>query len=369
MRPVYSAHMQHRASLRTLKDPLFIVFLTMFLILFILFPWKMRNSILSFPLHTFIALFTLMLVTEGMKESGYFSEISLKILKKFTSERNMALFLVTLSAGLSTFLTNDVALFITIPLTLAVLSQVRKDLSKLIVFNAIAVNVGSALTPIGNPQNLYLWHQWGIPFWEFIYLMVPPVVISLFLLFIFVFISFPSGEMKIKILSTSKVDRKKFLVFLLFLFLFIIIMQTNFEYCASLIILVTSLIFFQRILKKVDYILLLIFALIFLDFDALPMILNLPATSHSASDVYVLSILLSQVMSNVPATVFLSHLTSHRVALAWGANIGGNGLLIASLANMLALRLSRRKILYEFHKYSVPFLVLTFLCVYLLFLL
>ncbi len=361
--------MRSSLSLRLLKDPLLLVFLLLFIILLFTFPAEIRASLLNFPSRTFIALFILMIITKGMEESGYFSRLSLKILEKLTSEKKVALFLVTFSALLSTFLTNDVALFIMIPLTLVVLGQVKRDLSKVIVFNALAVNVGSALTPIGNPQNLYLWHHWGISFWMFMWLMLPPVLISLILLFLFVFFSFPSVEMEIKKEISENVHRKMFIISLFLLLFFIIMMQINFEYYASVIILAIYLILFPAILKKIDYVLLLVFALIFLNFGALPLILEIPLVSQNASTVYLLSALLSQVMSNVPATIFLSHLTTHQVALAWGVNIGGNGLLIASLANIIAMRLSRRKIFYSFHRYSIPFFVLTLLMVYILFLL
>ena len=71
-------------------------------------------------------------------------------------------FLILFSVLLSTFLTNDVTLFIVIPLTVGIQNLVKNDISKLIVFEAISVNVGSALTPIGNPQNLFLWYKWNI---------------------------------------------------------------------------------------------------------------------------------------------------------------------------------------------------------------
>ena len=326
-------------------------------------------AFLNFPLATFIALFTLMLVTKGMEESGYLSRASLKILERIKNERKIALFLIALSAGLSTFLTNDITLFITIPLTLAVLKQVKKDLSKIIAFNALAVNVGSALTPIGNPQNLYLWHQWGISFWSFIWLMAPPVLLSLAVLSFFVFLSYSPKKVDIKRGDSKSVDGKMFLASLLFLLFFIIMMQIHLEYYAFVIVLTIYIMFYPNLIKKVDYILLFIFALIFLDFGALPLILNTSISTQNPPAVYLLSAVLSQVMSNVPATVFLSHLTTQRVALAWGVNVGGNGLFVASLANIIAMRLSSRKLLRIFHLYSIPFLVVTLLLVYLLFLL
>lgn len=109
--------------------------------------------------RTIAALTGLLVITTGLKESGYLNQTALGIIGTVSNERSLALLLVLMVALLSMLLTNDVALFITVPLTLSLQRLLNISLLKLIVFEALAVNVGSALTPIGNPQNLFLWQH------------------------------------------------------------------------------------------------------------------------------------------------------------------------------------------------------------------
>ncbi len=79
-------------------------------------------------------------------------------------------------------------------------------------------------------------------------------------------------------------------------------------------------------------------------------------------NVILISALLSQVISNVPATIVLSGFTHNYSALSWGVNLGGNGLIPASLANIIALRLAGgRNLWFRFHFYSIPFFLITLL--------
>jgi len=79
-----------------------------------------------------------------------------------------------------------------------------------------------------------------------------------------------------------------------------------------------------------------------------------------ASGNFFSSVLFSQVMSNVPASIFMSKFSSHWLAIAYGVNVGGNGLVLASLANIIALRfVTDKQIWLSFHKYSIPYLLIT----------
>jgi di/tricarboxylate transporter len=101
-----------------------------------------------------------MLLTKGIELSGYFDVLGRKMVRRFVTERQLAMFMVLAAALLSTFLTNDVALFIVVPLTLTLKKRCAIPVNRLIIFEALAVNAGSLLTPIGNPQNILLW---GVP--------------------------------------------------------------------------------------------------------------------------------------------------------------------------------------------------------------
>ncbi|SUG48600.1 membrane protein [Salmonella enterica subsp. arizonae] len=107
--------------------------------------------------HTIITLSGLMLLTKGVELSGYFDVLGRKMTRRFHTQRQLAMFLVLAAAALSTFLTNDVALFIVVPLTITLKKLCAIPVNRLIIFEALAVNAGSLLTPVGNPQNILLW--------------------------------------------------------------------------------------------------------------------------------------------------------------------------------------------------------------------
>jgi len=73
-------------------------------------------------------------------------------------------------------------------------------------------------------------------------------------------------------------------------------------------------------------------------------------------------------MSNVPATIFMSRFSTGWLSIAYGVNVGGNGLVIASLANIIALRFVKEKSVWvDFHRYSLLYLLVSGGLVYLLF--
>ena len=123
--------------------------------------------------RTIITLSGLMLLTKGVEQSGYFDVLGRKMARRFVTERQLALFMVLAAALLSTFLTNDVALFIVVPLTLTLRKWCASPITRLIIIEALAVNAGSLLTPIGNPQNILLWGHSGLSFIGFIGWMAP----------------------------------------------------------------------------------------------------------------------------------------------------------------------------------------------------
>jgi len=279
------------------------------------------------------------------------------------------------SVLLSTFLTNDVTLFIVIPLTVGIQNLVKNDISKLIIFEAISVNVGSALTPIGNPQNLFLWYKWNISFVNFIIEMLPLVSLLLVILLIFVWIVFPDKGIKFSegINDYRTQNKVLFTLSIAMLIVYVISIEVKQVHLVLLLVFLLYLIFYRKVLLKMDWLLLLLFIVIFIDFHVISTIpilsegvnaLNL----HSAGNVFLLSVLTSQLISNVPASVLISKFSHNWLAITYGVNVGGNGLAIASLANVIALRMvKRKKIWLTFHRYSLLFFLITGGIAYILF--
>jgi len=229
------------------RNSVFIPFLFLLVLLTVLYPQDIKDYHRFIDWKTIVTLTGLLVTTTAIKESSYFFKIARLILKGVNSERELALYLILLSSLLSMFLTNDIALFVVVPLTLTLQKCLHNDVKKLIIFEAIAVNVGSSLTPIGNPQNLFLWHQWDITFLDFIVKMFPLFAILLSVLVVFLVFSFSSIKLSLKA-PESNVKIKSNLLFLSFLLLIAFILAIEFElsYYALLIIFLIYLFFFQR---------------------------------------------------------------------------------------------------------------------------
>ena len=146
--------------------------------------------------RTIITLSGLMMLTKGVELSGYFDVLGRKMVRRFATERKLALFMVFSAALLSTFLTNDVALFIVVPLTLTLRKLCEIPVTRLIIFEALAVNAGSLLTPIGNPQNILLWGRSGLSFTAFTWQMAPLALAIVATLLVVGWFAFPNKSLQ-----------------------------------------------------------------------------------------------------------------------------------------------------------------------------
>lgn len=315
---------------------------------------------------TIATLTGLLLITAGIEESGFLHDLATRILRALPDERRVALFLLATSALLASVLTNDIALFIVVPLTLSLGRHAMLPMGRLVVFEAFAVNTGSMLTPIGNPQNIYLWQRSGVHFHEFVVAMLPPVFIAAAWLLLFTWLAFRPRPLQLHGLAAEAPVRLPLLYTSVTLFVpFLVLADLHHAEIALLVAALVYLCFDRRVLRRLDWPLLLVFVLMFLDlrllgqFTWVRSLLGRVDFSHGAT-VFGSGALLSQVMSNVPATILLSQYSSDWQNLAWGADVGGFGLVIGSLASLIALRLGRQPgALYRFHAWSLPF----FLCV------
>ncbi|MHB2154682.1 SLC13 family permease [Calditrichota bacterium GD2] len=338
----------------------------------------MRQPFQRFPVyvdwHTIVTLSGLLIITTSVKESGFFYFLAYRISRKINNERLLALFLILLSSILSMFLTNDIALFIAVPLTLSLQDISDNDYTKMIVFEAIAVNVGSSLTPIGNPQNIFLWHKWGISFPAFIREMSLFVVFLLMLLLIFTYFNFPAKKIKSNYSHYPVVKNKLFVNSFILLVLFAIAIELRIDVYFLAIIVLLFLLFYRPVILKADWGLILVFIFVFINVRLLSQLSIVQSffrqlDFNHAKTLFFAGAFLSQVISNVPATVLLTHFSIDYKIIAYAVNIGGNGLVIASFANLIALNFIKSKSKYfTFHIYSMIFFIVTLILASLIFL-
>ncbi len=351
------------------RDYVLIVSLVILIIISIFAPYLVSQYPYFVDWKTLLTLAALFLITTAMMDSQYLKITALKLIEKIENERKLALALTSFSFVLSMFITNDVTLLLLVPLTLSLQSYVKQDIKKMIIFEALAVNAGSALTPIGNPQNLYLWNLWGVDFGAFILYLLPVVLVLLIILLFLVFLIFPSKHLqKFEIKNVENGDKKLAWLSLILLIFMIIFMDLNLEFYAIPIIFIVYILYRRDVYLHVDWLLLLIFFLFFIDFNAIG---NLPAVRNfflnqniSGPKAFAYGALISQFISNVPAAILLSNFTNDIQSLVYGVSVGGNGIIIASLANLIALRFVKdKKWTIEFHKYSIAYFIITFIII------
>jgi len=313
--------------------------------------------------RTLITLLGLMLLTKGVEVSGYFDVVGRKIINRLHSERRLALFLVFSAALLSSFLTNDVALFIVIPLTITLKKLSALPVGRLIIFQALAVNAGSLLTPIGNPQNILLWSRSGLSFLGFIGQMAPFGAAMMLSLLALTWFSFPARDI-VKTPNTEGYPyQRPLLLSCVGLYaIFLLCLDIGLPLYGLLAVFAGFLLLARRVLLQIDWSLIFVFAAMFIDvglFTRLPPLQPAFAAIAGLSygGVYALGVGLSQIVSNVPATILLLNYVPSSAQLAYAVNAGGFGLAVGSLANLIALRMAgERKIWLRFHYYSLPLL-------------
>lgn len=310
------------------------------------------------------ALAGLLAITQGVEKSGVLQSAAQRLLARTTDLRRLALLLVASAAVLSALVTNDVSLFLLVPLTRVLATQAHLPLARLVVLEALAVNAGSALTPIGNPQNLYLWHRSGESFAGFMGMMAPTVGVMLFWLFAAVWLLVPRTAIALKPAADSAPVQPRLLALSGLLFVgFVIALDRHWLAAGLAVVFGAYLLFQRRVLRDVDWALLAIIALMFVDLRQLaelPFIAALMTQWPIAEGwrAYLAAIVSSQFISNVPATILLDRYVHDLPALAAGVSVGGFGCVLGSLANLIALRLAKLPHgLREFHRLSVPFLL------------
>ena len=297
-------------------------------------------------------LFVFLLIVKGLEESNFLSYIALKL-----EEGKFVTFKLTLASFvLAALITNDVALLTVVPLSL----HLRKvNIAKLVVLETLAANAGSMLTPIGNPQNIFIYHHYSISLTEFVKVTIPYSILFLILILLLL----PKDSEKPPTLKEKiAVDRKLSIVFLAFFLLFVPSALRFLPIWVGIFPILYALFFKRKLLIKVDYFLLLTFLFFFGFTSEISKILS-PQINGSLQ-VFLYSVGLSQILSNVPAALLMADFTRNWQALLLGVNVGGFGTLIASLANLISYKIytsrfdNRWELLKLFHLTGFLFLFL-----------
>ena len=294
-------------------------------------------------LRTLSLLYCLMTVVAGLRQAGLFAHLAHSLCQRTSSLRALALLLVLLCFFSSMLITNDVALLTFVPFAVVVLGMAdrKKELIHIVVLQTVAANLGSMLTPVGNPQNLFLYSYYDLSIGDFLRVTLPVWLLSLLLISVSCLL-FDRSRMEIFLGEEPGIDRRGLILYLALFVLCLTVVLRLLSWPVMLAaLLAVLLIFDRRILLKADFMLLLTFVAFFIFAGNLARIDAVSALLRRllAGREYPVTLLTSQIISNVPAALLLSGFTDQSRALLLGVNIGGLGTPIASLASLISMKL------------------------------
>lgn len=292
-------------------------------------------------------LLCLMAVVAGFKSVGAFRFLTYQLLSRIKSGRILGVTLVLLPFFSSMLVTNDVALIVFIPFTLALLAQLgcAKSIIPVAVLQTIAANLGSTATPVGNPQNLYLYATYNLGAGDFFSVTIPLTLLSLVCLTAAAWPVLPKALPEQNLQSEQISSLKNLLIYVALFALCLLTVFRVVPYTVTTAVIVVILALVDRsLLKEIDFMLLLTFVCFFVVSENLGRVEAVCGFLKSllGRSTLLTSVGASQVISNVPAAVLLSGFTDQWRPLLQGVNIGGLGTPIASLASLITLKLYLR---------------------------
>ena len=292
-------------------------------------------------------LWGLMVIIQGLRYHNIFEKIAQYLLEKVSKQWQLVMVLVFMCFLGSMLITNDVALITFVPFSIMILKSCNKKkiMIPVIVLQTIAANLGSMLTPIGNPQNLYMYGLTKMNFVSFVKILLPYSVVSTVLIIIAIFVfTYDREELDTSITDFEIGENSSKYKIIMYSVLFLIAISSVLRmipwYVFAAVVLLCVGFFERKILFKADYILLLTFVGFFIftgNMGKLEIVRSL-LESVLKSHEFVVGIVTSQFISNVPATLMLSGFAKNYRQLLIGVNVGGLGTLIASMASLISYK-------------------------------
>lgn len=291
-----------------------------------------------------ILLFNLMIIVAAFKELKILDYIASTLVQRCTSIRGVTYSLIFVTFIGSMIVTNDVALITFVPITLIVGRKLKIDVMKLVILQTIGANLGSALTPMGNPQNLFIYSFYNLSPYEFLKITLPLTIISCILLIVVIYKMKNKNIDAICLEKTNIKNKNKATIYTIILLIILCSVFKILDYRITLLVTLSGVIVLDKSLfKRVDYSLLITFAGFFIFIGNISNMTYIKSLLESIlsnpKSTYYSGLIASQFISNVPATMLLSGFTDNYKELLLGVNIGGLGTLIASLASVISYKL------------------------------
>lgn len=373
--PIIDNHNSNKNNFKNFIKKEIVLILSVSLAIITSFISSPKLSYIDFKV--LILLFNLMVVVAAFKELKVLDSIAISLLKKCSTYTSISFALVFITFLASMLVTNDVALITFVPLSIVVAKKSDINVLKIVILQTLAANLGSSFTPMGNPQNLFIYSFYNLDPSDFFKITAPLVILSVLFLSVIIL---KSKKIKLYLnLEDVEIKNKKDVIF--FSILFAIILLSVFHIVdyrlAFSITLLTVLILNKKLLTQIDYSLLITFIGFFIFIGNISTMDSIRSFMmgilNSPQSTFITSILSSQVISNVPTTMLLSGFTNNFKELLLGVNIGGMGTLIASLASVISYKIYTNEFkddsstyLKHFTFYNVLGLIVTIPIVYLI---
>ncbi len=299
-----------------------------------------------FDFRVLCLLFCLMAVVAGLRGCGLFEALALRLLRGKKTLRFLALMLVLLPFFSSMLVTNDVALLTFVPFAILILNMADASAYApyIIVLQTVAANLGSMATPVGNPQNLFLYNRFALSPADFFRTMLPLAAASLALLCMGV-LFVPPLAVTVAMGDVHGYNTRRLpALSVLFVLCLLCVFRVAPYQLLTAVVLAMLMLFMRDLFREVDYSLLLTFVFFFIFAGNMGKSGGVNALLSALMDKHALPtcVLASQVVSNVPAAVLLAGFSQDWRALLTGTNLGGLGTPIASLASLISLKLYAR---------------------------
>ena len=294
---------------------------------------------------TLLTLFSLMAVVAGWRRTGLFDALGKTVCRKVHGQRALCLTLVLLCFFTSMIITNDVALLTFVPFAVVLLSKTDSFvLLYTVVLQTLAANLGSMITPIGNPQNIFLFSKMQLGTVQFMKILFPYTLLSIAFLILSVLI-IKNEKIQIERQETesfkSGCKEKNILYTVLFILCLLSVVNVIPKWAAAVLVALCVLVSDRKIFCSIDFMLLLTFTAFFIFTGNIARLESVDSFLKriTGGNEFAVSLAFSQVISNVPATLLLHPFAQDTKELLLGVDIGGLGTPVASLASLISLKL------------------------------
>lgn len=325
------------------------------------------DAIGAIDFDTIALLFAMMVINVNLRLAGFFSLLASAVLGVARTPRQLLLLIVLSTGILSALFLNDTIVLMFTPVVLEVLLALRRNPVPYLLGLMMAANVGSAATIVGNPQNMIIGIASGIPFLDFATMLGPPALGGLFLVWGVLLLTCRSEFSPTRLPTVTPprariyrpLFRKSMVALTLLLAGFLSGMPVAVAALgAASLLLVTRRLKPERVFWELDWSLLVFFTGLFV----VTSVLHTGAAGqqlrelaqgmqlHTLPGLAVVSVVLSNVVSNVPAVLLLSPMisgtadaTSLWLGMAMATTFAGNLTLLGSVANMIVAEGAARR--------------------------